>query len=292
MDEWLFAQLATALEHHRAVVLASVLASHGSTPRERAARMLIEADTICSSVGGGAMEGQVLAAARQLLDEARERELLTIQLDGRAGSAGVCGGGMTLALRRWQGAGMARRARAIADALAEGQGDSLSADELGAAGIESQVLKPRPRLLIVGAGHCGHALAQLASFLEFEIVVADSRPECFVSNRFEGVTCIDASAHSLQHAANTGRDLYVILLNRDYPTDVAALEALAGVESVFFGMMGSARRILQVRQAMPHQASWLEEIVAPVGLDIGEQTPHEIAVSILAQLVARRAGVS
>lgn len=292
MDEGLFAQLAVALEQDRAVVLASVLASHGSTPRERAARMLIEADAIHSSVGGGAMEGQVLVAARQLLADAGERELLTIQLDGRAGSAGVCGGGMTLALRRWQGAAMSRRARAITDTLAAGQIDSLSADELGASDGEVHVLRPRPRLLILGAGHCGHALAQLATFLEFEIVVADSRPECFMSGRFEGVTCIDASVDSLHQAVNTGRDLYVVLLNRDYATDVAALDALAGIESVFFGMMGSARRILQVKQAVPHQASWLDRIVAPVGIDIGEQTPHEIAVSILAQLIARRAGQS
>lgn len=286
----MFARLAEALEQDRAVVLASVLSSHGSTPRERAARMLIEADSICSSVGGGAMEGQVLVAARRLLADVREREVLTIQLDGRAGSAGVCGGGMTLALRRWQGAAMAVRARVIADALAAGQAESLSADELGAAEVDAHVLQPRPRLLILGAGHCGHALAQLAVFLEFEIVVADSRPECFVSGRFEGVTCMDASARRLQQAASTARDLYVVLVNRDYPTDVAALEALAGVKCAFFGMMGSARRILQVKQAMPQQAVWLDEIVAPVGLDIGEQTPHEIAVSILAQLIARRAG--
>lgn len=290
MDEWLFAQLAAALEHGRAVVVASVLAARGSTPRERAARMLIEADSICSSVGGGAMEGRVVAAARQLLASAGEHELLTIQLDGGAGSAGVCGGGMTLALRRWQGAHMAHRARVIADALAAGRGEVLSADELGAAEAAPQTLQPRARLLIVGAGHCGHALAQLAGYLDFEVVVADSRPECFVPGRFENVRCIDAEVHSLQAAADTRRDLYVVLLNRDYPTDVDSLDALAGVNSVFMGMMGSARRILQVKQALPHHAAWLDRVVAPVGLDIGEQTPHEIAVSILAQLILRRAG--
>lgn len=288
MDEWLFAHLAAALEQDRAVVVASVLASRGSTPRERAARMLIEADSIRASVGGGAMEARVLEAARQLLADGGEHKVLSIQLDGAAGSAGVCGGGMTLALRRWQGAHMAHRARAIADALAAGRGEVLSADELGAAEAAPQTLQPRARLLIVGAGHCGHALAQLAVHLDFEVVVADSRPECFVPGRFDPAQCIDADAPSLQAAADTRRALYVVLLNRDYPTDVDSLDALAGVNSVFMGMMGSARRILQVKQALPHHAAWLDRVVAPVGLDIGEQTPHEIAVSILAQLVARR----
>lgn len=290
MAELLFARLADALAHGRAVVLASVVAARGSTPRERAARMLIEAATSFSSVGGGALEAQVLAAARRMLAEARACEQLTLKLDGGADSVGVCGGAMVIGLRRWQGGAMARRAGEIARVLADGRCDLLSPDELGAAQAEPQLLHPRPRLLILGAGHCGHALAQLAGFLDFEVVVADSRPHCFEPGRYAGAHCIAADADSLRRAAATARDLYLVLLNRDYPTDVAALEALAGVPYAFLGMMGSRRRIQQVRQALPQHAAWLEHIVAPVGIDIGEQSPHEIAVSILAQLIERRAG--
>lgn len=289
MAEVLFARLADALTQGRAVVLASVVAARGSTPRERAARMLIEPDASFSSVGGGAMEARVLAAARCMLAEARASEQLTITLDGGADSAGVCGGAMVIGLRRWQGEAMARRAAGIAARLADGGRDTLSPDELGAPHAEPQALHPRPRLLILGAGHCGHALAELAGFLEFDVVVADSRPHCFEPGRYAGARCIAADADSLRQAAVTSRDLYLVLLNRDYPTDVAALEALAGVPYTFLGMMGSRRRIQQVRQALSTHTAWLERIVAPVGLDLGEQTPHEIAVSILAQLIGWRA---
>ena len=290
MAEALFARLADALAHGHAVVLASVVAARGSTPRERAARMLIDSDTSFASVGGGALEARVLTAARRMLAEARTCEQLTMTLDGGADSVGVCGGSMMIGLRRWHGEAMARRAGEIAGLLAHGQEDTLTPDELGAPHAEPQLLRPRPRLLILGAGHCGHALAQLAAFIEFEVVVADSRPQCFEPGRYVGAHCIAADPDSLRRAAATARDLYLVLLNRDYPTDVAVLDTLAGVPYAFLGMMGSRRRIQQVRQALPQHAAWLEHIVAPVGIDIGEQTPHEIAVSILAQLIGWRAG--
>ncbi|MCB1568626.1 MAG: XdhC family protein [Xanthomonadales bacterium] len=288
MDEGLIAQLALALEADRPVVLASVLETHGSTPRQRGARMLIEADRIHASVGGGAMEAQVVAAARSMLALSTDVEELQIALDGRRGSAGVCGGGMRLALRRWHGATMAKRARALADALAQGKSAHLNADELGTDTSEARTLVPRSRLLIVGAGHCGHALAQLAQWLDFEVLVADSRAECFAPGRFGQAQCLDGSADSLHDACATPRALFIVLLSRDYPTDVATLDTLAGTPCAFIGMMGSQRRVQQVRQALPQHAAWLESLIAPIGLEIGHQTPHEIAVSILAQLIARR----
>ena len=150
------------------------------------------------------------------------------------------------------------------------------------------LLRPNPRLLILGAGHCGQALAALARCVDFEVWVADARTECFVDARYAGATCIDADAVSLRAAADTRRELYVVLLNRDYPTDVAALDALAGARCAFLGMMGSRKRIAQVKKALPERAGWLRNLVAPVGIDIGAQTPHEIAISILAQLIACR----
>ena len=75
-----------------------------------------------------------------------------------------------------------------------------------------------------------------------------------------------------------------MLLNRDYASDVAALAVLCRKPPAFLGMMGSQRRIAEVRAALPAHAQALERLQAPVGLDIEAQSPHEIAVSILAQL--------
>ena len=288
MDEALFARLAEVLNQGQAVVVASVLTTHGSTPRKRQARMLIQTDAIHFSVGGGAMEARVIAQARQMLATGGEQQTLTVSLDGSADAAGICGGGMSLALRRWHGPVMSQRAQTIATALAAGERQTLSPEDLGAPEATAQPLRPRPRLLILGAGHCGHALAELARYLAFEVVVADSRPECFVPGRFEGVQCIDAEPASLRAATRTGRDLYIVLVNRDFPADVAALEALAGTRCAFLGMMGSRRRVQLVRQALPQHTTWLQQLVAPVGIEIGEQTPHEIAVSILAQVLECR----
>lgn len=291
MDEALFARLADWLAEGRDVVLASVTATHGATPRKRDARMLIDARRTVFSVGGGAMEGRVIEAARGLIRAGAERAELAVELNGRADAAGVCGGGMRFALQRWHGAAALVRAREIAARLAAGEVAELRGEESGAPECGTQRLHPAPRLLILGAGHCGQALAELARCVDFQVFVADARAECFATGRYEGVTCIDADAARLRAAADTRRKLYLVLLNRDYATDVAALAALHGVRYAFLGMMGSRKRIAQVKKALPEQAGWLQGLVAPVGIDIGAQTPHEIAISILAQLIARRAQV-
>ncbi len=288
MDEALFACLAERLADGRGVALASVLATHGATPRKPGARMLVEPDRIAFSVGGGAMEARVIEAARRRLVVGGGSEALTIALNGQPGSAGVCGGTMRVAVRVWRGADDQARARAIAATLAAGGREALSGTALGDADAASQILHPRARLLVVGAGHCGHALAEMAGFVDFEVWLADSRAECFPPGRHRAAVCIDAAPDSLRRAADTARALYIVLLSRDYATDVAALEALAGVGHAFLGMMGSRRRIAQVRRALPAHAAWLKDLEAPVGLPIGDETPHEIAVGILAQLIAQR----
>jgi xanthine dehydrogenase accessory factor len=92
----------------------------------------------------------------------------------------------------------------------------------------------------------------------------------------------------LEVATATERRVLAVLLNRDLQADVAALRALAPAVPAFIGMMGSVRRIAEVRAALPEFASALEHVQAPVGMDLGAETPHEIAVSILARLIADR----
>ena len=85
------------------------------------------------------------------------------------------------------------------------------------------------------------------------------------------------------------RAVYAVLLNRDFVSDIKSLRALSGYSPRFLGMMGSAKRIAQVRNALPEISAFLANLHAPVGLAIGAQTPEEIAVSILAQLIQARA---
>ncbi len=289
MDEALFARLTQWLADDRDVVVASVIATHGATPRKRGARMLIDARDSAFSVGGGAMEARVVEAARDMIRTRADQADIRIELNGRAGAAGVCGGGMRVVLRRWQGEAAWQHAQQIASRLAAGESIRLQGEVLGLLDDQSCLLQPKARLLILGAGHCGQALAELARFVDFEVWLADSRAECFSPDPQEGVICIGADAIDLRAATDTPRALYLVLLNRDYLADVAALNALNGVRYAFLGMMGSRKRIAQVKKSLPDAAPWLEGMVAPVGVEIGEQTPQEIAVSIVAELIACRA---
>lgn len=285
MDERLFTCLAARLEHE-AVVLATVHRARGATPRRVGSRMLIAADWCAFSVGGGQAEARVIATARTLLTNAQDETDLAIDLSGRAGAAGVCGGHMQVRLQRWHGAADCARAQALCAALRRGE----TLDWQPAPDLPPQRLRPQARLLIVGAGHCGLALHEAAQALGFEIWVQDARAECFADGRFAGATVLCGEPTVLAQALDTAREVYAVLLNRDYASDVAALEVLCRRPPCFLGMMGSARRIAAVRAALPQYAAPLQWLRAPIGLDIDAQTPEEIAVSILAQLVqARRA---
>ncbi|MEZ5463782.1 MAG: XdhC family protein [Lysobacteraceae bacterium] len=286
MDERLFANLAAWLEHE-AVVLASVIETRGATPRKRGARMLVTASDSAFSIGGGLAEGRVVEIARRLLETGAVSEVVELDLGGGVDAAGICGGRMRLALRRWEGEADRLRARGVADQLASGDHVALEESDLGIA-VAAEFALPEPRLLIVGAGHCGEALYRLARQLGFDVRIQDSREACFASNCYEPAHVLRGEVSRLVEALETARPVFVVLLNRDFHADVEALGVLCRYRPAFLGMMGSRRRIATVRAALPQFETELASLVAPVGIDIGAQTPEEIAVSILAQLIAVR----
>lgn len=286
MNERLFARL-TGLLAHEPVVMASVLRTTGATPRKRGARMLVTARDSEFSIGGGLAEARVIAAARAMLVDERTQAELGIDLSGKPDSAGVCGGHMQIALRLWSGERDLARAQAIATSLGEGSSVELSAGDLGSI-TESDRASPNERLLIVGGGHCGLALYQLSVHLDFDLWVFDTQPERVSVENFPLATRLSGSYSELARALDTSRRVHSVLLNRDFHADIAALRVLAQTPPAFLSMMGSRRRIAEVRQALPECAEALAHLRAPVGLEIGASTPHEIAVSILAQVIADR----
>lgn len=283
MDEALFARLAQWLQHE-AVVLAEISETTGNTPRKHGSRMLIARERAAFSVGGGLAEARVMDAARAMLREAASSRIVEIDLGGGAGAAGICGGRMQIVLRRWAGDADLAQAEAIAAALAAGRIAELAATDL----VPAQMLRPNPRLLIVGAGHCGLALYELARYLDFDIAVFDSRNDVFAAGEFGGAAILRGDYAVLATALETQRAVYAVLLNRDFGADIATLDVLCRQPPHFLGMMGSRRRIRQVIDALPQHAQALEALQAPIGVAIAAETPHEIAVSILAQLIAHR----
>ena len=287
MSERLFVRLAERL-CSAPQVLASVLHTRGATPRKAGARMLIGTADSEFSIGGGLAEARVLTAARSLLIAAERSSLLTIDLSGGVDSAGICGGQMQIALRRWEGAADLARATAIASDLTAGLGVALTADDIGDP-RGARWLPSDPRLLIVGGGHCGLALYELALHLDFDLWLFDPRPEYADPARYPGATVRGGAYAGLAEAIDTRRAIHAVLLNRDFASDVATLRELAGADFAFLGMMGSRKRISAVlAQLSPGQAQQLAQLKAPVGLEIGAQTPHEIAISVLAELIQSR----
>lgn len=294
MNERIFSRLAALLDKEP-VVLASVLHTAGATPRKRGARMLITASNSEFSVGGGLAEARVIAAARALLADGTQQREMSLDLSGKPEAVGICGGRMQIALRCWRGTQDQVRAQAIASTLADGSAVELDADDLGSStgtstGTHSRTdtARPNERLLIIGGGHCGLALYQLALHLDFDIWVFDAQAERFDAAMFPNATRISGDYSGLQQALDTEREVHAVLLNRDFQADIAALRVLGQMPPAFLSMMGSRRRIAEVRAAIPEHSEALAHLRAPVGLAITASTPHEIAVSILAQVIADR----
>lgn len=283
MSQRLYATLAEWLSRE-SVVLATVLDTRGAVPRHRGAQMLVAATRTSGSVGGGRLEAKVIAEARDLLGRGERIAQVAIDLTRREGAQGICGGSMQVVLRRWQGERDAARAGAVAETLASGRTVTLDADDLGH--DSTHTLQPTARLLIIGAGHCGLALQRAASLLDYDIHVVDARAEGYDHADFVGATCHD-HLDAIPHCLDTPRRIRAVLLNRDWHADLACLEHLAARPPEFIGMMGSRKRIAEVLANLPATCAHLRnQLTAPVGLDLGAETPEEIAVSILAQLIA------
>ncbi len=150
----------------------------------------------------------------------------------------------------------------------------------------------RCRLVIVGGGHVGKAVAEMAVALDFEVCVADDRPEFVSKERFPHVDEVFSGPMDdvLPRVAVTP-NTYCLIVTRGHNHDEQALYHLCQRGARYVGMIGSKRKIKLifddlVREGVPAQV--LERVYAPVGIDIGSQTVPEIAVSIMAELIAHR----
>jgi xanthine dehydrogenase accessory factor len=186
-----------------------------------------------------------------------------------------------------------RRSRVRSLSMAAGE-PRLVGTEGGEVDLYFDVMSRPPTIVVVGGGHIAMPLATIAALLDFRVTVLDDRPEFVTAERFS-----TASDRVLGPYAETlatlpvDEDTYIVLVTRGHVHDLACLELVAGSRAAYIGMIGSKRRVRTVlRHAREHGAdeSALRRIHAPVGLDIGAQTPQEIAVSIMAEIVRVRRG--
>ncbi len=233
--------------------MCTVIRVSGSVPRHVGARLLADAAgvLIAGTIGGGAMEARVLASARDAIqtNEARiERYELA---DPKQGDPGVCGGTVEIFI---------------------------------------EPLSTAPHVLVIGAGHVGRALTHLASWSGFAVTVADDRPELATAENCPGAARyiagdVLAGLDARALTANT----YVALVTRGYAVDVALMPVLLNSPVRYIGVMGSKRRWLTAAQALRELGvteTDLARVHAPIGLELQAETPEEIAISILAEIIA------
>jgi xanthine dehydrogenase accessory factor len=239
--------------------LATVIARSGSAPQRIGARLLLFADgTMIGTVGGGAIEAQVLDACRQTLSDGRTRRV-DAHLVRDLGMC--CGGTMEVFVEHLQAA---------------------------------------ERLILIGAGHVAQAIAPLALSVGFRLVVVDDREELLEHPAFAGAERLAYDVDELAEALGAGEASdHVVILTRDHHRDEVALAALLRRPARYLGMIGSRRkvhtvlaRILRRESELGRPAPDLRRVRAPIGLALGGRTPAEIAVSVIAELVALRHGGS
>lgn len=229
--------------------LATVVRTAGSAPQRPGARLLLRPDgTTTGTVGGGAIEQAVLEALREV--QRNNRPLYVSRELGH--DLGMCCGGRM---------------------------------ELFVEPVEAA-----PRLWIFGAGHIAKPTAALARSVGFEVSVVDEREEWNTEERFSGcVRELDDPATVL-HGRPFGASDWLLIVTHDHRLDEETLAAALGCTPRYIGLVGSRRKVFRLVQRCAARLGpiALDRVYAPVGLDLGAIGPEEIAVSIVAELVALR----
>ena len=164
----------------------------------------------------------------------------------------------------------------------------------GATAVYVEVVEAKPVFLIVGAGHIGRSLAKLADFLDFHVAILDDRDDFASSERVpeaDEVLCEDFEEALKKYPI--GPSTYITLVTRGHKQDELSLRTCLGRGAAYLGMIGSRRRTGGVLEHLREDGFDPEELArvrTPIGLSIGAETPEEIAISIMAEVIMLRRG--
>ncbi len=240
------------------VALCTVVRTSGSAPRHSASKMLVYPDgRILGSVGGGELENRVRQEALDALKDGKPRLLEYTMTDPARGDPGLCGGQVEVFV---------------------------------------EPIFPPAMIVVVGGGHVGRAVAHLAKWLGFRVAVSDDRPEfCTPEANPDADEFYPISMAELPQHLSITPQTYLILTTRGSAVDVEGLPALLDTPAAYLGVIGSRRRWATttkelIAKGVPEER--LKLVHSPMGLGLGAETPEEIAVSILAEVLMLRSGGS
>ena len=246
-----------AQQRGEAAVLATIIAAHGSAPRHTGSKLLLRADgSFVGTVGGGRMEAKVLETAQAALRDGQARTETYVLNDPGRGDPGVCGGTVTVFIE--------------------------------------QIASPLT-LVVIGGGHVGRALAELAKWMELRVVLSDDRPEFCSPEYLPGMDeyLVCPPAEVAQRMA-IGPGTMIAAVTRGLPIDIHLIPALLATPAAYIGLIGSRRRWALTVKALVEEhgvpREQLARVRAPIGLELEAETPKEIAISILAEIIMVRRG--
>jgi xanthine dehydrogenase accessory factor len=253
-----FAALGEALKRGEDVALVTIVSANGSTPQRVGAKMLVYADgRVVGTIGGGCYENDALWKARETL---KTRKACTVRYelaDDFAEESGlICGGQMEVFI---------------------------------------EPIEPSPAVYIFGAGHVGQFVGRVAHDAGFQVHIVDDREKFANRERFpDAAEIVVDDIPSWLARTSLPASAYAVIVTRGHRHDLDALRSLSQQNLRYLGLIGSRAKIKRIYDVLVEDGSVpvdrLETIHAPIGLDIGAVTPQEIAVAIVAELIAIRRG--
>lgn len=251
-DRDVFEAVLAAKQDGESAVLVTVIRDKGSVPRHAGTKMLAYPNgRVVGTIGGGEMENRVLAEVPALLQSGQPTILHYDLVDPAHGDPGVCGGQVDIFM---------------------------------------EPVLPDPTVLVIGCGHVGQAVADLAHWLGFRVIVSDDREEFCKpevvphADEYRAVPPEEIASATTIHSRT-----YIVAVTRGVPFDVAMLPALLASPAPYIGVIGSRRRwatTVEELKAKGVAEDVLRRVHAPIGLNLNAETPREIALSIMAEIVA------
>jgi xanthine dehydrogenase accessory factor len=250
----IFQALSELEKNNQPAALCTVTKSEGSTPRHVGSKMLVYPDgTFIGTVGGGDLEHRVLDEAWMALSDGQPRHLHYNMADPSRGDPGVCGGQVEVFV---------------------------------------EPILPPATIVVIGAGHVGKAVVHLAKWLGFRVVVNDDRAEFCTPESTPGADeYYPIEMGKLADQLKITKRTYLIVTSRGSSVDALGLPSLLKSEAAYIGVIGSKRRWATTVKALKEKGvdeSLLAKVHSPIGLELEAETPEEIAVSIMAEVLMIR----
>ena len=234
--------------------LATIVHTNGSIPSYESSRMLVREDgSIAGTIGGGCVEAEVWAAAKEVMQKESPRKMVfNLNNEARYDNGLICGGTLEVFV---------------------------------------EPILPQPMIYLFGGGHVSMAVAKAANAAGFGIGVVDDREAFANKERFPMAQEIYTSYEDAFEKIHPNAASYLVIVTRGHKEDMRVLAWAVRTEARYLGMIGSKRKVLSVYKALEndgYKPEEFERVYAPMGLEIGALSPEEIAVSIAAELVAVR----